>query len=222
MEFIYNIFHTITQNQIGQILGFFGMFGSIIAFIQKDDYKVRKFMLISSFFWGVHFYMLEAYSWLAITCISATRTSLSVKYNKNKYVFLFVVTLALISGIYTYQEIYSLIPIVISLMWAYGFFYLSHIRLRLLMISSSSLWICYSLIIGSVSVFFNNVLTISILLTTIYRMIEKNKFQTYWGRIHERFFKWKRYIDYDIYISLNDIYIKGKNRFIWFVPKRSK
>lgn len=171
-------------------------------------------MLFSGFFWGLHFFFLGAYAGVAMVIVWAIRLLLSIRYNKNKYVFFFVIWIVLLAGAMTYQNIFSLIPIITSLMGAYGFFYLSKIRLRILMLASSMLWFIYSLSIGSISWVTNDVLTQLILITTIYRMAHPMwGTQFYAQKIRDILLKRPK-IDYDRYIFVQDKILYYRHR-LW-------
>jgi len=34
------------------------MFFMILAYLQKDDFRVKRFMILSAFFWGAHYFLL--------------------------------------------------------------------------------------------------------------------------------------------------------------------
>jgi len=48
----------IIRDPFAQITGFFAMITTMVAYFQKDDFTVKKLMLLSSLFWGTHFYLL--------------------------------------------------------------------------------------------------------------------------------------------------------------------
>jgi hypothetical protein len=67
------------------------MITTIIAYFQKDDFTVKKLMLLSSLFWGTHFYLLGVYAGLAAVIIFIFRLVLSLKYQKNKRAFFSII-----------------------------------------------------------------------------------------------------------------------------------
>lgn len=58
VEQIHYFIEYILRDPFTQLSGFLAMFIILIAYIQKDDYTVKKLMLLSSLFWGTHFFLL--------------------------------------------------------------------------------------------------------------------------------------------------------------------
>jgi hypothetical protein len=86
----------------------------IIAMFQKDDYTVKKLMLLSALFWGTHFYLLGVYSGLAATIIWVVRIILSCKYQKSRKAFIAIILLTVVVAYFTVDSIVSFLPIVTS------------------------------------------------------------------------------------------------------------
>jgi len=143
----------------------------LTAYFQKDDKTVKKLMLLSSLFWGTHFYLLGVYSGLAATIIWVFRLLLSMKYQKNVYAFSSIVIITLITAFFTVDSVFSLLPILTSLNGAYSFFFLEKIKLRLAMLANSATWLIYHFSIGSISGMINESFTQIILIMTVYRMM---------------------------------------------------
>lgn len=184
--------------------GFLGMIIVLTAYLQKDDFTVKKLMLLSSFFWGIHFYILGVYAWLAAIIIWFIRILLSFKYQKNVKAFWFVVVLSLCTVYFTYDWIASLLPVVASISWAYGYFFLERIKLRLAMLFNSILWLFYNFYIGSVSGIINEVLILIILIATVYRMAHPEGGMHYYsGKIADILLQRSK-PDYDRYIFIRD------------------
>lgn len=171
LDYITYFIEYILRDPFTQITGFMGMAVILTAYFQKDDHTVKKLMLLSSLFWGTHFYLLGVYSGLAATIIWVFRLCLSLKFQKNKYAFGSIVAITLITAIFTYDGFYSLLPIFTSINGAYSFFYLEKIKLRIAMIGNSLTWMVYHISIGSISGILNETFTQIILILTIYRML---------------------------------------------------
>lgn len=50
------------------------------AYLQKDDLRVKKFMLLSTLLWMSHFYMLGVYTALAANALWIVRFFLSQRF----------------------------------------------------------------------------------------------------------------------------------------------
>ena len=204
IEYIWYFIEYILRDPFTQITGFLGMAVILTAYFQKDDHTVKKLMLLSSLFWGTHFYLLWVYSGLAATIIWVFRLWLSLKFQKNKYAFTSIVVLTFITWYFTYDGLFSLLPIITSLNGAYSFFYLEKIKLRLAMIVNSMTWLVYHVSIWSVSGIMNESFTQIILWVTIYRMLHPEWGARYYAQ-KVRDILWKRSRpDYDRFIFVHD------------------
>jgi len=57
----------------------------------------------------------------------------------------FVTVACLVSGIFSYSDPISILPIIATIAASYGFFFLEKVELRLLLILVSSMWFVYHL-----------------------------------------------------------------------------
>lgn len=232
VELLQYIIDTIVRDPFTQISGFWAMAIILLAMFQKDDYTVKKLMLLSSLFWGTHFYLLGVYSGLAAVIIWVFRLLLSIKYERNINAFLLIILITLITWYFTFDGWISLLPVLTSLNGAYSFFFLEKIKLRISMMANSSIWLMYHIYIGSLSGMANEVLTQIILLATVYRMMHPEGWTHYYtNKIKEILWK-TRHPDYDRFIFIHDRIInyrkKAWNHFQQllhfdlrkFIPKR--
>ncbi len=187
-----------------ELTGFLGMIIVLIAYLQKDDFTVKKLMILSSFFWGIHFYILWVYAGLAAIIIWFIRILLSFKYKKNIKAFLFVVLLACGTSYFTFTGFGSLLPVFASISGAYGYFFLEWVKLRLMMLFNSTLWLFFNFYIGSVSGIINEVLVQVILLATVYRMVHPEGGMHYYSRKVADILLQRSKPDYDRYIFIRD------------------
>ncbi len=204
IEYINYFIDFFLRDPLTQIMGFMGMFVILLAYFQKCDTTVKKLMLLSSLFWGAHFYLLGTYSWLAAVVIWVFRLLLSIKFERNKKAFLSILTLTIIVGYFTYDGIYSLLPVITSISGAYSYFFLEKVRLRMMMLFNSVTWLLYNSIIGSISGIINEFLVQVILMITIYRMLHPEWGSHYYvERIKQILWK-RRRIDYDRFVFLHN------------------
>lgn len=188
----------------GELTGFLWMIVVLLAYLQKDDLSVKKLMILSSFFWGIHFYILWVYAGLAAIMIWFVRLLLSFKYKKNINAFLFVVALSCITSYFTFTGLPSLLPVIASITGAYGYFFLERIKLRLAMLFNSTLWLFYNVYIASVSGIVNEVLVQVILIATLYRMAHPEGGMHYYSRKIAEILWQTSKPDYDRYIFIRD------------------
>ncbi len=169
----------ISANPIWQSLWFIAM---IIAFVwlnQKDDQKTLKIIFISMLFWWLHFYYMWMYSALAVNIIWIIRLFLSLKYKKNKRIFLWVISATIVLWFFTYENIYSTLPIVWSCISAYWYFFFERVRLRLFMFISSLFRFTFSVNFWLIWWTINEAITQVILIVAMYKMIHEE-----WKRVY--------------------------------------
>ena len=219
---------------LAQICWFFALTITLIAFLQKEDTYVKKMMIVSVFFWGIHYFLLWIITWVMVIIIWYVRLILSVKYNKNIKAFLFIVALTLVSTFFTYEGIMSLLPIIASLSSAYAFFYLEKIQLRLTFIWGSFLWLVYNIYIWTLAGIINEIMVLSVLSFTVYRMAHPEWGMRYYSQKIADILLQKSKPDYDRFIFVRDK-VSSLRKTIWhtflqilhydlrnFLPKRNK
>ncbi len=218
---------------LAQICWFVAMFITFIAFLQKEDTFVKKLMMVSAFFWGVHYFLLGMMTWVVIIMIWYVRLILSVKYKKNAKAFIFVIILTLVSTYFTYNGLSSLLPVIASMSSAYAFFYLEWIRLRLTFIWGSFLWLIYSFAIGSLAGILNEIMVQIVLIFTVYRMAHPEWGMRYYSQKIADILLQKSKPDYDRYIFVRDK-VSSLRKTLWhtclkilhydlrnFIPKKN-
>lgn len=204
LEYVSHFIDFVLRDPFAQITGFCAMITTVIAYFQKDDFTVKKLMLLSSLFWGTHFYLLWVYAWLAAVIIFIFRLVLSLKFQRNKRAFFSIIGVTLITWYFTFDGIFSLLPIITSISWAYSFFFLEKIKLRLAMMFNSALWLVYQVSIGSISGMINEWFVQVILIMTVYRMLHPEWGTRYYAN-KVRDILWNRSRpDFDRFIFIHD------------------
>lgn len=189
---------------LAQLCGFFAMGITLAAYLQKEDTHVKKFMMVSVFFWGIHYFLLGIMTWVAIIMIWYIRLILSTKYKKSKRSFVFIICITLLSWLYTYTGIISLLPVLASLIATYAFFFLEKIRLRISFIWVSSLWLIHNISIGAIAGILNEIMVQIVLIFTIYRMAHPEWGMRYYSQKIADILLQKSKPDYDRYIFVRD------------------
>lgn len=131
-----------------QILGYIATIFGIIGFQQKDDTKLKIFVLMMSGFIISHFILMGSYTAAISAALAASRWGLSifVAVRKRAYIFVpFFVALFIISGALTFAHWYDVLPPLASICATFGLFYFTRIRLRLILLFTSSLWLTHNI-----------------------------------------------------------------------------
>lgn len=158
-------------NTIGQIIGFIWFFLSLIAYLNKKDKNTQIIHGISLAFWSLHFYSIWLLEWSVVNAIWSVRGFASVKYKWNNKVLIFFLILYIPSIILTYKNILSFIPFTWATLNTIAFFKFSWIKMRLLLIFCSSLWLVYNFIWHSIWWLIVNIFLIFANSITIIRLI---------------------------------------------------
>ncbi len=131
-----------------QLLGFVAWLFLILSYHRQTTNKILIFQIISVLFYGLHYYLLKAYSGLAICLFEALINFLYYKTDKDKYIFLATIPLYLILGFLTFSTIINILPIIASLIDSYSL--TKHKNLLVIgSIISHLLWIIYDLFVMS-------------------------------------------------------------------------
>lgn len=107
------------------------------------------------------------------------RLFLSLKYKKNKRIFLGIIAVTIVIGIVTFENNYSLLPIIGSCIAAYGYFFFERIRLRAFILVSSLFWFSFNIKVGSIGGMMNSIMVQTVLIITMYRMIHEEGKRVY-------------------------------------------
>ena len=141
-------------NILAQILGFIALIFIVLSY---QNTKKEKFLLIQIFanlFFGLQYFALKAFSALCSSIVSLLRTIIFFKYEKEtKKAPIWILSLIMISiiilGFFSFEGIYSLIPIIIALAYTYGTWQ-NNLKLTYIIgIIASILWIYYNFLVGA-------------------------------------------------------------------------
>jgi len=205
IDVLNTLIEVVIREPLTQITWFLWMIVILAAYFYKDDRKVKKLMLISAVFWWAHFYLLWVYAWVASIFIWVIRIIWSLKYKQDQRAFVGIFVITIILWYITYEWIVSLLPILASITWAYSYFYLEKVKLRLVMVFNSWMYLTYNFFVWSISWVINEVLVQVILIFTIYRMVHpewgsKYYFKRIWGIIKRK----RERPDYDRFVFVYD------------------
>lgn len=153
-----------------QILGYIATIFGIIGFQQKDDTRLKIFVLMMSVFIISHFILMGSYTAAIMAVLAASRWGLSIFVGVRKRAHIFVplfIALFVTSAALTFQNWYDLLPSLASICATFGLFYYTRIRLRLILLFASSMWLTHNIfalsygpIIMEGFIFFSNAIMI--------------------------------------------------------------
>lgn len=139
---------------LAQILGFLGLLCLLLSYQQLNKRKYLYIQGIASIFYCSQYLMLKAYSAVGSNIIAIIRSFLvyyiEKKTKKTPIIALIIIEIMIIIiGLFTYENIYSLIPIIIASLFTLA---VSLKRLEytyFIGVIAAALWILYNLIVGA-------------------------------------------------------------------------
>lgn len=157
---------------IAQIIGFIGFVFLGISNLSNKRKNIVLFQIVSSIFFSIHYYMINAITASILNVIGIFRGI--TFYNKDRdiklnniylsmYIFIYVVI-----GLYTYDSVISLLPVIAYILYTISIFNDKEIYIKLINILVSSLWLVYDFIYKSYAGIISDTLMIITLIIGIY------------------------------------------------------
>ena len=135
--------------QPAQWFGYLAFVFGVGCFLQKDDRRFKQFMVIECLCYAVHFAMLGEPTAVASSLVSLARSAIAMRSRSKWWAALFV-GLAIALGAWLFHGWVSLMPIIASCIGTTALFLLDGLRMRVLMMVGTLLWVANNLIVGSI------------------------------------------------------------------------
>lgn len=150
-----NIYFTDASYIASQICVIFAVLTLGFSYLTKDKTKIMIFVTMTSVFYGVEYLFLGAFAGVAVNAISIIRNIWfyinAKKNNKNSvWVLITLSILLVVCGMITYVNVFSIIPIVATIMFTYSVWQNNYRIYRYMAVPMSIMWIIYNLICGSI------------------------------------------------------------------------
>ncbi|GAA5171161.1 YgjV family protein [Viridibacterium curvum] len=141
--------HTLSDLfSVPQLFGYLAFAFGVGCFLQKSDLRFKIYMAIECVAYVVHFWLLGVPTAAASSAVSLGRSLASIR-SRSPWVAAFFIGLAVSMGIWLYKGPLSLLPIMASCIGTTALFFLSGIRMRLLMLVGTGLWVVNNILSGS-------------------------------------------------------------------------
>lgn len=158
---------------IVQAIGIVGMILAFISFQKNSNKQILLYQTFAAVAFTLHFWLLGAFTGAAMNILGASRNI--VFYNREKswankkfWVYLFI-TLYVISGILTWKNIFSLLPILAMSLATVGLWIKNSKITRYIILPTSPCWLIYNLVNKSISGVLTETFVLSSLLIAIIR-----------------------------------------------------
>lgn len=132
-----------------QLAGYAAFAFGLLCFAQTDDRRFKVFMALECAAYVLHFALLGQPTAVASTAVSLLRSVAALKW-RTTAVGLFFIALSLGLGAWLYTGWVSLLPIAASCIGTTALFFLQGLRMRVLMLCGTLLWLVNNLLVGSV------------------------------------------------------------------------
>ncbi len=137
---------------LGQIFGILGALAIIISSFQKTRKKMLIFLIFDPVFYTIQYILLNAYAGALSNIVGIIRTIMFSFKGKNKffnsnYPLYIIIFLYLLINIFTHKNIYSLFPIIASIIYAFVLWQDKPKNIRIGSVFMFSMWFIYNLIV---------------------------------------------------------------------------
>lgn len=165
---LHNIF------SVPQLFGYLAFFFGVGCFLQKNDLRFKVFMSLECVSYVVHFWLLGNYTACASSAVSVGRSVAAIR-TRSRWVALFFILLSLAMGAWLATSWLSMLPIIASCGGTTALFLLHGVRMRMLMLVGTCLWLINNILSGSIG---GTMLESVILVTnlwTIFRLLRDER-----------------------------------------------
>ena len=178
-----------TTTNIAHIFAFIAFILYTLSFQFKKRGNILKTQIFANTFYTLEYIMLDAYAGVNNSIFGISRSIIFYIFHKKRkkcppYVATIFLTLVVIFGFISYTDVYSILPVIISIIFFVALYTEDMKLYRKVAAIASILWIIYTLAVGAyVSVFDYSIELISSLIA-IYRFDIKKK--TFKEKIQDR------------------------------------
>lgn len=132
-----------------QLFGYLAFALGMACFLQTDDRRFKIFMALECLSYVVHFALLGQPTAVASSLVSLGRSVAAIR-SRSPWVAGFFIALSLGLGAWLQTGWLSLLPIAASCIGTTALFFLHGVRMRLLMLVGTLLWLANNLLVGSI------------------------------------------------------------------------
>lgn len=134
---------------LAQIVGYAAFVFGVASFLQKNDRHFKLYMTGECIAYALHFALLGNFASTASSLVSMTRSILSLK-TRSLWVAGAVVAVNITLGILLVQVWWQALPLISSSIATLALFRLQGIRMRLVMLCGTLMWLVNNYLAGSI------------------------------------------------------------------------
>jgi len=132
-----------------QCLGYLAFAFGMACFAQREDRRFKQFMALECLAYVGHFWLLGQPTAVASSLVSLGRSVAALR-SRSPWVAGFFIALSLGMGLWLQTGWLSLLPIAASCIGTTALFFFQGLRMRLLMLLGTLLWLTNNLLVGSI------------------------------------------------------------------------
>lgn len=158
---------------LSQFFGFLAFVISLMAYHKKKKEKIFQTMMIANILDILHYLILGAYSGCITKIIALVRNKIIIIKEKNKRinnngVLTIIFIVYLISGIITYKNIYSILPILAATIYLYFVWNGNELKVKKAAFYCYFLWLAYNICVFAIAGIVSNIVSIISTFIAIY------------------------------------------------------
>ena len=144
---------------ISQFIGFVAWILILISYHRKTTNQILLFHMMAALLFGVHYFLLDAYSGVLICIFEFIRDFLYYKFDKDNYIFYFSIFFYILGGYFLCNKAISYLPLIAS--FIDGFILTKNKKVILFgSIIIYILWLGYDIFVKSYTGMFSDVIVI--------------------------------------------------------------
>ena len=150
---------------VSQVAGFIAFILSLISYHRKKKSKIFQTMMVANVLDIIHYILLGAYSGCITKVIALIRNKIIIIKEKNKklnnnIVLIILFIIYLVSGILTYKNIYSILPIIAAMIYLYFVWNGDALKVKRCAFYCYFLWLIYNICVFSIAGITSNIVSI--------------------------------------------------------------
>lgn len=132
-----------------QGLGYLAFALAVFAFLQRCDARLKRWMLLQSLVYALHFALLGAWAAVASLLLAALRLGLSLR-TRSRSVMLILMALTIGLSLVLVRSWIDALPLAASLLATYALFRCEGAAMRWVLLGSTLLWLVHNGFVGSI------------------------------------------------------------------------
>lgn len=153
-----------------QISGYAAFVLGVTAFLQREDRRLKLFLIGECAAYVVHFVLLGNPPAAASAGVSGTRTALSLRF-RSKWLALVFIAIYLVLGTILIESARGWLPVIGACCATWGLLNMQGIRMRLMVFASTALWLANNILSHSIGGTILEAFVATANLTTITRAV---------------------------------------------------